>query len=137
MNRLPFAPLRDAAILAVEPDDHGRRYDGPRTLAPLLHSTERVVQRWRRAGLDVFEADHAATALGRHPSAIWPEWYDVAPDVDDTESCCTCRLGDKNCLPCVYGVCAYADRPDSCGCQPDSASNEQVRRLRALEASAL
>lgn len=46
---------------------------------PHLNETARRtrVYRWRRNGLTVREADELATLLGQHPSAIWPEWYEV------------------------------------------------------------
>lgn len=39
--------------------------------------TTRTVERWRTAGLTLDAADRAACALGVHPSAIWPDWYDT------------------------------------------------------------
>ena len=38
------------------------------------------VYRWRRNGLTVTEADAVAAALGRYPSDIWTEWWQVEID---------------------------------------------------------
>ena len=47
-----------------------------------------VVQSWKRRGMDDRRADAAATALGAHPSAIWPErWAALcAGDLDPLEA---------------------------------------------------
>ena len=38
-----------------------------------------TVLRWRnpRTMLDQWEADRYAIAIGKHPSEIWPNWFDV------------------------------------------------------------
>lgn len=145
--RFPYEPLRDVARLAIPLTDTPtgeHTYEGRRSYAKVLGASTRVIQRWQRDGLNTFEADQAATILGQHPSAIWPDWFQQRPgevwagmsEVADVAyrtplpprtpaplgSCCTCQacggllVCERSCLPCAYGVCANNDRPDPCGC---------------------
>jgi hypothetical protein len=34
-----------------------------------------MIRRYRRLGVDPFEADRLAVSLGMHPATIWPEWW--------------------------------------------------------------
>lgn len=38
-----------------------------------------TVLRWRnpKTMLDQWDADHYAIKLGKHPSEIWPDWFDI------------------------------------------------------------
>jgi len=50
------------------------------TKTAILFGTHRsTVLRWRnpRTMLDQWEADRYAIAIGKHPSEIWPNWFDV------------------------------------------------------------
>ena len=48
-----------------------------------LHHT--TIQRWRnpQTMLDQWDADRYAVQIGKHPSEIWPNWFDVPPDSTD------------------------------------------------------
>ena len=35
------------------------------------------LQRWRRLGVTVDQADWLAVTTGRHPSEVWPDWYEI------------------------------------------------------------
>lgn len=37
-----------------------------------------MIYRWQRDGLGIYQADAIAIRLGRHPVAIWPDWYAVS-----------------------------------------------------------
>lgn len=86
--RFPYAPLRDVARLAIPLTDTPtgeHTYEGRRSFAKVLGASTRVIQRWQRDGLNVFEADQAATALDQHPSAIWLDWYKQESGADLSE----------------------------------------------------
>lgn len=53
----------------------------------VLRLSGRDLKRFRLHGLDADWADRiACDRFGCHPSAIWPDWYDVSdPDPDDGE----------------------------------------------------
>lgn len=46
-------------------------------IADLMGTARRMVVRCRAQGLTYWWADRLATALRRHPSDIWPDWWDV------------------------------------------------------------
>jgi hypothetical protein len=45
-------------------------------LAVLTGFPARTIHRWAHAGLRDIQADRAAVALGKHPSNIWPNWFE-------------------------------------------------------------
>jgi hypothetical protein len=49
------------------------------TIAERLGTTRSTIQRWRDVDVrfDVYGADKWAVRLGKHPSQIWPEWFDL------------------------------------------------------------
>lgn len=57
------------------------RADTVEELAVALGTNTKQIARWRQDGLPEHHADRIACRLGRHPSAIWPEWW---PDEDAT-----------------------------------------------------
>jgi hypothetical protein len=63
-GRLSFAPL--TPYLPADTSD----------IADLLGVTERAVQRYRRNGIPVTEADRFAIAAGVHPDEIWGPGHD-------------------------------------------------------------
>lgn len=80
--RLPLAPLDELARLRARKLPRGTTGDSytqadwsDRDLADSLAVGRREVSRWRRDGLTITAADRAATALGEHPSAVWPDWW--------------------------------------------------------------
>lgn len=48
-------------------------------IAEALGTTRATIQRWRgtETNLDPYTADKYAIRLGKHPSQIWPEWFDL------------------------------------------------------------
>jgi hypothetical protein len=46
-------------------------------VGPSEGAGRQAVVRWRKRGLSVDEADELAVAMDRHPSEIWPDWYEV------------------------------------------------------------
>lgn len=67
--RFPLAPLLEAAGT-----------DALTTLAARCDVGRRQLNNWQRHGLGVDTADRAATAVGLHPSTIWPDWWAVTVD---------------------------------------------------------
>lgn len=66
-GRLPYAPLE--RLLARRQPTHL-----PPTIddqAEDLGVTDRTIFRYRRHGLTIRQADHAAIAIGVHPAAVW------------------------------------------------------------------
>jgi hypothetical protein len=77
--RFPFAPLEEVALREVSVLNVRNGIEGPiLAIATRVGVNRRSVFRWRKAGLDYRAADRAACALGLHPSAVWPEWWEVA-----------------------------------------------------------
>jgi hypothetical protein len=126
----PYPPLRAVALLRLTPDLAllGR---GCRTIASIVGVSLRTVQRWERHGLGLFEADKAASTLGQHPSAIWPEWWDVtqddAPDPALTPAQNPPELEDTPVAParpappcrcCACTECGPQDDRANGGCEP-------------------
>ena len=78
--RFPFAPLERQAELRF-PEQDRERNGQPKTPAALLfHAAglgRHLISRWRRDGVPLDGADRLAMALGEHPCAVWPEWWDV------------------------------------------------------------
>ena len=50
-----------------------------RQLAQLFHVHISTIQRWRNphTTLNQWEADNYAIKLGKHPSEIWNNWFDI------------------------------------------------------------
>lgn len=48
-------------------------------LASAVGVTDRTLQRWDRDGLDEWQADRAAIAVGLHPALVWPSWLPFEP----------------------------------------------------------
>lgn len=55
---------------------------GPASIAQLVGVKTDTVQSWARRGLAEWKADQAATALGVHPSVIWPDAWAVLTELD-------------------------------------------------------
>lgn len=70
-HRFPLAPLRDA---------YERQGRLPGQIHAALGITKRTLYKWRERGLSDRQADHAAVALGLHPSNVWHDWPDVVLD---------------------------------------------------------
>lgn len=87
--RFPLEPL--AVVLSVELGVQGGMHpatDGPTGLTAVAESlgvSESSAKRYRRHGLSDRQADHAAVALGVHPSVLWPDWFDAVPGDADLE----------------------------------------------------
>lgn len=64
--RLPLGPLE--RLVKPRNDDE---------LALALGASRRSVTRWRQRGIDWWIADVLATAIGLHPSWVWPQWWDL------------------------------------------------------------
>lgn len=47
-----------------------------------LRVNKRMVYRWLAQGLTANQADAVSIMLGRHPSAIWPDWFAFVPSDD-------------------------------------------------------
>jgi hypothetical protein len=91
---MPTEPILDFDIveryvLRVHPDPDGTRQNqaaihGGIVAAPwlstLLNADRRRVLRWRASGIPYWDADKVATALGVHPSKLWPDWWTIEPD---------------------------------------------------------
>jgi hypothetical protein len=65
--------------------DDGTRLWGPVVfgrshVGDVVGVSPRVVGRWGRAGLTVWEADRAAVACGTHPANVWPDWWALCGD---------------------------------------------------------
>lgn len=45
-------------------------------VAEVMGVSKRAVVRYVAEGIPVWRADQLAVALGVHPSAIWPDWFD-------------------------------------------------------------
>ena len=45
----------------------------------VLGVTQRTIDRWKVDGVPDRSADHAAIAIGSHPSLIWTNWHLGAP----------------------------------------------------------
>jgi hypothetical protein len=63
--RWPLEPLFDATDTTEY-----------KQLAVLTGFPARTIHRWAHAGLRDIQADRAAVALGKHPSNIWPNWFE-------------------------------------------------------------
>ena len=78
MKPYDFAPVDAALERRLEPVIvHGGNKSwqiveaGDDRKADLLGIDKRTLRRWRRDGLDEYQADRVAVALGTHPSLIW------------------------------------------------------------------
>lgn len=97
---------RDHNRAATNPDlapiaplvEYLRRLTGRQDLGcrPLAHhcriSQERALRWLTDRYIDIYDADHAAVALGEHPWTIWPDWFDRAR--------ATFTPGAKEAAPC-------------------------------------
>jgi len=45
----------------------------------VLGVTQRTIDRWKVDGVPDRSADHAALAIGTHPSLVWTNWHLGAP----------------------------------------------------------
>jgi lambda repressor-like predicted transcriptional regulator len=61
----------DAAVALVERRGWSAADLGLRAGAPSVGAARKWVHRWKRRGLDEWEADRVATALGVHPAELW------------------------------------------------------------------
>lgn len=52
-------------------------------LARLLGISDRWARELKATGLTDTQADRYACRIGHHPSAIWPDWWNVEPDVEE------------------------------------------------------
>ena len=86
--RVPFAPLEVylAEVYRRRPYEFTRRGaldvmdDMALTvgfIAELAGVSRRAVHRWKIAGVPVWYADRIAVRAGGHPTAIWPDWYEL------------------------------------------------------------
>lgn len=75
-------------IAQVHPDPDGFRHSnatlqGAIIAAPwaaiMLGVSRRTVLGWRDNGITYWDADRAATALGVHPTRLWPDWWHIEP----------------------------------------------------------
>jgi hypothetical protein len=79
-RQLPYTPLEDWLSAhhkpAADHDGSAATLGGAR-IALLLDTSEGAVRYWKQEGsLNIYAADKAAVALGRHPSEIWGElWW--------------------------------------------------------------
>jgi hypothetical protein len=100
-RRYPLEPL--ARLLGVELGriggyQAGQPRSGLAAVAEHLGISHTMAQRLNAEGLSERQADKYAIALGHHPGAIWPDWWDadelslerearhpdpVAPEADD------------------------------------------------------
>lgn len=73
---VPFEPVERLAALHIGPLPNRKK---PVTHLLTTHGINREqASRWRKDGVPLDVADDLACALGEHPSAIWPEWWEVA-----------------------------------------------------------
>ena len=63
--RWPLQPLFDATDTTEY-----------KQLARLTGFPARTIHRWAHNGISDRNADRAAVALGKHPSNIWPNWFE-------------------------------------------------------------
>ena len=90
--RLPFAPLTEALgsvwYEQQVKDSWGKRLDcsvwrlaegsHAGTISELTGYNRKRLDRWRREGIPLEDADRIAVALGLHPASIWERWYEVS-----------------------------------------------------------
>lgn len=62
-RRFPLAPLRGHRTV--------------RQLAAEIGAHPKQIYRWADYGLDPWQADRAACALGLHPQIVWPDYDEV------------------------------------------------------------
>lgn len=76
--RFPIEPVSTAYGVALGVTG-GHQPGDPRSglalLADLLGVSYSTMQRRQRTGLDPYEADRAAHAVGLHPALLWPDWF--------------------------------------------------------------
>lgn len=65
-QRLPLEPLMAAARA-----NHSE-------LAEIVRRPRQSILRYATEGIPLLAADQMACRLGMHPSAVWPEWFDLA-----------------------------------------------------------
>lgn len=120
----PLAPLAEALNIELGKIGghtgrwhHGAPPEGHTALAEALGVTTRRIRQLANEGLSELVADRYASAIGRHPSWIWPNWWDEAdPDLAGTVTRpCTC--GDQQrplgriCDRCGHDLPRRARRP--------------------------
>lgn len=78
--RFPVEPLERIVNVRVhEGDSTGGAYSTPmgRHLAAAGYRPG-TIRQWRhKGGIPIVAADRLAIHLGEHPSAIWPDWWDL------------------------------------------------------------
>lgn len=87
--RLSIAPLEALALASLGrrgfcpvgaggPQTRNMNYAAVSEVAELAGTSRRQWYRWRRTGVDVWQADELAVRFGRHPGELWPEWWETA-----------------------------------------------------------
>lgn len=68
---------------SAEPLMDRLRVDEPAQLAAALRISVTHAKRLIALGLTDHQADRYACRIGYHPSVIWPDWWDIEPDVEE------------------------------------------------------
>ncbi len=63
-RRVPFGPVLDQAGHA-----------SARVIAKKLEVSSKTIQRWKKTGIPIWEAERAAIRLGTHPALLWPDVF--------------------------------------------------------------
>jgi hypothetical protein len=82
MITLSWHRLADFCGQDFQPDNDTTNIGDIGVVARITGINRHTVYNYRRHGLTIWQADDIACNLGVHPSAIWPDWYEVTATLD-------------------------------------------------------
>jgi hypothetical protein len=80
--KLSWVQLADFCGQDIQPDNDTTNIGDIGVVHRITGMSRSTLYGYRRYGLTVWQADDIAVNLGVHPSAIWPDWYEVTAALD-------------------------------------------------------
>ena len=80
--KLSWVQLADFCGQDTQPDNDTTNIGDIGVVHRITGMSRSTLYGYRRHGLSVWQADDIAVNLGVHPSAIWPDWYEVTAALD-------------------------------------------------------
>jgi len=82
MIRLPWNELADFCGQDFQPDNDTTNIGDIGVVSRITGINRHALYANKRNGFTIWQADDIACNLGVHPSAIWPDWYEVTATLD-------------------------------------------------------
>jgi lambda repressor-like predicted transcriptional regulator len=80
--KLPWTQLAEFCGQQYDPTNEITNISDIGIVSRLTGINRHTLYNYIRHGLSVWQADDIAVALGVHPSAIWPRWYEITGNLD-------------------------------------------------------